>query len=331
MSNQTRSPALTLHNAFQVPLEGTALTLGILGVVAGAVAVFVLDRIGLGADPIVVQTSFLPDLEPKGFVFTHWCWTRPAHWIPTVIIEFLLWSFVGVAISRTVISRVSENEPMGVRTALSFAGRNFLNSVCFVCLIVGVLAILTVPMVVPSLAGMLPRVGHWLGPSLYIGLSWLLFLLALLTVATLLAGFPVGYIFFPAALAAREGTFLECVARALEYAFARPFLFIWDVFKMAVFAYCLHLIGNSVLPLVVKGMPTLYGLLPDGAHPVAMSEWAGLVERIIRIALRLLTGGFVVAYVFGAGTLIYLNMRLEVDNIDFSGPGPHDPVPGAEA
>jgi hypothetical protein len=331
MLDRARSPALTLHNEFQVPLEGTALTLGILGAVAGACIVFLLDTIGLGTDPIVVQTSFLLDLEPKGFVFTHWCWTRPAHWIPTVVIEFLLWSFMGVAISRTVISRVSENEPMGVRTALAFAARNFVNSVSFVCLIAGLLFMLSVPMIVPTVVGLIPGLGEVLGPILYVAFSPVLFLFALLAVATLLAGFPVGYVFFPAALAAREGTFLDCVAKAVGYAFARPFLFIWDVVKMAVFAYCLHLIGNTVLPMVVKGMPTLYGLLPDGLHPVAASPVAAWVEKIIRIALRLLTGGFVVAYVFGAGTLIYLNMRLEVDNIGFSGPGPDDPEPGAEA
>ena len=54
MLNRDRSPALTVHSAFQVPLEGTALTLGILGAVGGAVIVFLLDMIGLGADPIVV-------------------------------------------------------------------------------------------------------------------------------------------------------------------------------------------------------------------------------------------------------------------------------------
>ena len=331
--SRPRFRALTSASVFQVPLEGTVLTLGIAGVVFGAVILFLFDAIGLTAEPGLgsLRPPLLDRLEPGGVAFTYWCWTPAVNGVATLLVELGLWSLFGVAIARTVISRVSEDEPMGVRTALSFAVSCLGRSWAYVGLFTSVMLLLSLPFLLPTLLGALPGVGPVLGPVTYVVISPLLILLAMFAVVTLLAAFPVGYFFFPAALAAREGPFLDCVAKALGYAFARPFLCVWNLFKMAVFAYALFYLGTRILPAVVRDMPTLYGLFPSSTHPAAGSDLAATAERIIRIVLRLITGGFVVAYLFSAGTLIYLNLRLEVDGIAFTGPTPEDPEPGAEA
>lgn len=311
-----QSRPLSLHNAFQVPLEGTAVTLGILGAATGAGCVWLLGLLGLDFSPLPpVLTSFLPRLDPGGMVFTVWRWSPPVHWAGTAAIEILLWSLIGTAIARTVVSRVVENEPMGVRTALAFAASHFTKSIAFVSLTVGGFVALSVPMLLPTLLGLIPGAGPALGTGAYLILAPVLFLLALLGVAVILAGMPIGYLFLPPALAMRDGTLLDATARAVGYAFARPFLFIWDVFKMAVFAVCIHHIGTHILPDVVRGMPTLFGLLPAGSHPAQLSETAQSFQHLVLILVRILAGGFVVAYVFGASTLIYLNLRLEVDGL----------------
>ncbi|MBN2491043.1 MAG: hypothetical protein JXQ29_09350 [Planctomycetes bacterium] len=330
---RSRSRALTLHNVFQVPLEGTALTLGILGVVAASIAVYLLQAIGLRPDTSsgFLSASLWPPLQATGFVFTAWGWSAPTHWFATLLIEIALWALVGAAISRTVIRRVSENQPMGVRTALGFAACRSRQALAFLGLAVGVFLVLGAPLLVVTLIGRLPAVGPALGTGLYLLSAPVLLLLAMLATAVALAAFPVGYFFLPAALACREGSLLDCAARAIGYAFARPFLFVWDLFKVVVFACGIGYVGTGLLPWVVHGMPTLYGLLPAGAHPAGLSSVAAVLQDIVLAVARLVTGGFVAAYLFGAGSLIYLSLRLEVDGVDFAGPTPEDPEPGAEA
>ncbi len=330
-----RTKPLTQHNIFQVPLEGTALALGILGVAIGSLGVYCLHLLGLDARPLgpaklfPLDPSMNPD--PGGFLFTFWRWTPKANWIATGVLELGLWCLVSTAIARTVITRVSKNEALGVTNALAFAATRFVRCFSFFGLILGILVLLALPLILPALVGLIPGVGSVLGSILYFLSAAFLYIFALFAVTALLAGFPVGYLFLPAALAAEEGSFLDCATRALGYAFARPFLFLWDLVKVALFAGVLYILGTRVLPWIIDAMPVLYGLLPGSTHPAGLSEFAAAIHKLLIIVIRIITGGFVVAYVFGAGTLMYLNLRQEVDGVDLTGPEPEDPEPGAEA
>lgn len=316
-----RASPLTHHPQFQVPLEGTAVTLGLLGVGCGAAAVWALNLLGLTEPTLGPIRTALIVFRPEGFLFTYWRWSGPAAAVPTLCLEILLWSFFGVAIARSVVYRIRHDAPLGVHTALRYAWQHWTEGLLFLGLLAGMACLLALPFLAATLVGRLPLVGTVLGTLVYIVGSPLLLLAAAGLVGALLAAFPVGYLFLPAALAAEEeGTFVDAASRAVGYAFARPFLFVWDTFKGLLFAYGLYFVGIWILPALVKGLPVLFGLLPAAWHPSGLGEVAALAQRLLVAVLRLLTGAFVVAYLFGAGAMIYLNLRLEVDGVPFTAP-----------
>lgn len=319
---------MSLHRHVRVPLEGTALILGIIGVAAAATLTWMLGEIGFTHPGLSIETGALGRLEPRGLLFSFWGWATSIHPAATLLIELGLWPLIGVAIARTVIVRVTDNDPTGVRTALGFALRHLSKSLAFVGLICCTLVILASPYVLPTVASLIPGIGESVGPVLFVICGPAMFFFAFVGIFVVLAGFPAGYLFMPAAVAAKEGPFFDCASRSIGYAFSRPFLFTWDAFKIGLFAYLVYALGTKGLVWLIKDLPTLFGLMPS---LVETSAVAGEVQWIIVTLVRILTGGFVAAYVFGAGTLAYLNLRFEVDGIPYGGPNAGTPEPGAEA
>jgi hypothetical protein len=148
----------------------------------------------------------------------------------TALAFLMVWSFFGAAILRTAALKLTRDEPLALRDALRFGGRNwasFLLAPILVLLFAGFFVACNM------LAGLLlsiPFVGSTL---LAIPLFPLVLVSSLLVVLAILGGF-VGLPLMWAGIALEQNGPLEALSRAFSYIFARPFRFFFGYFLVFV-------------------------------------------------------------------------------------------------
>jgi len=154
-------------------------------------------------------------------------------WWQTLVTAFLflaVWSFFGAAILRTAALKLTRDEPLSLREALRFGGKNgpaFLLAPLLVVVFAGFFVLCN------AFSGLLMSI-PFVGSSL---LALILFpftlIFSLLIVLALLGGF-VGLPLMWAGIAIEQNGPLEALSRSFSYIFARPFRFFFGYFLVFV-------------------------------------------------------------------------------------------------
>jgi len=148
----------------------------------------------------------------------------------TALIFLLIWSFFGAAILRTAALKLTRDEPVSLREALRFGGKN-----CLSFLLAPVLVVLFALFFVfcNALAGVLISIPFVGSSVLVLVLFPLALVSSLLIVLALLGGF-VGLPLMWAGIAIEQNGPLEALSRSFSYIFARPFRFFFGYFLVFV-------------------------------------------------------------------------------------------------
>lgn len=178
------------------------------------------EEVEAGGQAAAAKSVFV--LEP--YALTWW------QTLVTALVFVLVWSFFGAAILRTAALKLTRDEPVSLREALRFGGKN-----CPAFLLAPVLVLLFALFFVAcnALAGLLMSV-PLLGTTLFtLVLFPLVLVSSLLIVLAVLGGF-VGLPLMWAGIAIEQNGPLEALSRAFSYIFARPFRFFFGYFLVFV-------------------------------------------------------------------------------------------------
>ncbi len=293
---------------------------------------------GIEAGQIVTRSTFV--LEP--YDLTWW------QTVVTAFVFVLVWSFFGAAILRTAALKLTRDEPVSLREALRFGGRN-----CPAFLLAPVLVLLFALFFVAcnALAGLVMSV-PLLGTTLLVPVLFPLVLVSsLLIVLAVLGGF-VGLPLMWAGIAIEQNGPLEALSRAFSYIFARPFRFFFGYFLVFVVMSIVVVAGghfertvketlrigvvNGRLDELIAKEPGEPDVLQDpfknagrvereargigDLDNVGRAEWTDYVGFLFMWfllgAFKLGIKGYAL-YLFLGGTVsLYLQLRREVDGTD---------------
>ncbi len=278
----------------------------------------------------------------------------------------LVWSFFGAAILRTAALKLTRDEPVSLREALRFGGKN-----CPSLLLAPVLVLLFAGFFVAcnALAGLVMSV-PFVGPSLLgLVLFPLVLVSSLLIVLAMLGGF-VGLPLMWAGIAIEQNGPLEALSRAFSYIFARPFRFFFGYFLVFVVMSIVVVAGGhfertvkETLKIGVVNAKLDELIAKDQDKPDVVQDRFEKPDRVEReergigdldnleraewtnwlgfLLMWLLLGAFQMGikgyalYLFLGGTVsLYLQLRREVDGTDEEEIYPEseaDASPGEEA
>lgn len=148
----------------------------------------------------------------------------------TALLFLAAWSFFGAAILRTAALKLTREEPLSLREALKFGGKNGPAFLFAPVLVVAFAGFFVLCNAVAGLLMSIPLVGSSL---LALVLFPLVLVSSLLVVLALLGGF-VGLPLMWAGIAIEQNGPLEALSRSFSYIFARPFRFFFGYFLVFV-------------------------------------------------------------------------------------------------
>jgi ABC-type multidrug transport system fused ATPase/permease subunit len=299
-------------------------------------------------------------------------WGQQEHslaWWETLVTALLflaVWSVFGAAILRTAALKLTREEPLSLREALRFGGKNGPSFLLAPVLVVAFAGFFVLCNAAAGLLMSIPLVGSSL---LALVLFPLVLVSSLLVVLALLGGF-VGLPLMWAGIAIEQNGPLEALSRAFSYIFARPFRFFFGYFLVFVVMTVVVVAGShferTVKETVKLGvwndnLDSLISLKPrepdvlhdpfkeaerpqleeDGIGNLRNIERAGWTEYVGFFWMWLLLSAFVLGihgyalYLFLGGTVsLYLQLRREVDGTEEEEIYPEseaDAAPPAEA
>lgn len=278
----------------------------------------------------------------------------------TAAIFLSIWSFFGAAILRATALRQTRDDPLTVREALSFGGRNWLTFINAPLVVVAFAAVFTLFNMLVGLVMSLWLVGSSI-------LAIILFPVALL--CSLLVTFSVlgGLIALPmmwAGIAIEQNGALEAVSRTFSYLFARPLRFFFG-YAMILVLVVVVLYAGSYFEMTVK-QTLRWGVIRteleeqitkdpvrvDDRHRDAFAaasrvrkERAGIADLrnfskarwydqigffwmwLLLSVFLLGFKGYAIYAVFGGTVSLYLQLRRDVDGTDESDIYPPDDEP----
>jgi hypothetical protein len=165
--------------------------------------------------------------------------------------SILVWSFVGLAISRVCLIRMTRNEYAGLDEAFRFALRHWTAAGGAILLPLTGVALLCIP---AAIMGWM--MGFDWGVML-VGLAWIVVLLISLVMVFLLLGVAVGWPLMVVSVAAEGQSSFDAMTRAYAYVMQRP----------------IHFVFYGLLAILFGGLCwMLAALIADGV--VQMAYWA---------------------------------------------------------
>lgn len=158
----------------------------------------------------------------------------------TALVFFFVWSFFGAAVLRTAALRLTRDEPLSLREALSFGGKNCLTFLLAPILVLLFAGFFTLANMAAGLLMSIP----FLGSSLLALVLFPLVLLSSILIVVSLAGGLVGLPLMWAGISVEQNGALEALSRAYSYIFARPFRFFFGYFLLFVLMALLVIIAG---------------------------------------------------------------------------------------
>lgn len=251
---------------------------------------------------------------------------------------FLLFCFFGGAICRCAALDFSRNERPGFGEALQFARERFWGLLTAPLIPLGILAGISLVIMLIGLLGNIPWIGEILIALLV--LFGILFILGLAMTVLLFATLAGGALLFPA-VAYERTTGLDAIGRAFSYVINQP---VWMVFYTLVevilgtlfylfirlFVFLILRLTYMMLTIGFTGEqteklhriwaePTFFHLLNTPMKAANGSEQ--VASFLIQMSLLFLVGlvmALVVSYFFSSITVLYGLMRKKVDKIGFT-------------
>jgi hypothetical protein len=158
----------------------------------------------------------------------------------TGAVFFGTWGLFGGAVLRTAALRLARDEPLSLKDAILFGGRNLHTFLLAPVLVVAAAAVFAL---CNAIAGFLMSLPWLVGSLLTIVLFPLVLLSSLLLILTLLAGV-LGLPLMWAGVAFEQNGALEALSRAFSYFFARPLQFFFGYLLIFVFMSVIVLVGS---------------------------------------------------------------------------------------
>jgi hypothetical protein len=240
--------------------------------------------------------------------------------------SILVWSFLGLAITRICLIRLTRNEHVGIDEAIVFAQKNWLTAASAMGIPLAGVAVLCLP---TAIIGLL--MGFDLGVFL-VSLIWFVVLLLALLMALLLLGLAVGWPLMVSSVAAESQNAFDAMTRAYAYTFQRPLHYLFYSFVAIFFGglcwMIVSVITDGVIDLAywsVSWGTNLYGAeriqmiqgytstspeisetLDRGSNLIGM--WNGMV--------RTLAVAFIYGLFWCQAAAIYLLLRKDVDDTE---------------
>ena len=274
-------PPLTILRALPSALSLTALVLAMLGAVLCPVGWIVMERICLSEQALnespelasIAETNrstyravfpeaaeagsagstvFTP-LQGIGLVFSSignpvgqlfslesGIW-RFMYFLGGSLWTILVWSFVGCAISRVALMRLTREESIGLGGAISFASNKFLS--CFAGVLIPLLAVfgLAIPLAIVGLVMTLD-----IGATIA-GFLWLIVLTLSFLIAIILLGLMFAWPLVVSAVTCEGQDSFDGMSRAFAYVFQRPVhYFVYGLIALLFSGVCWVVVSNVV-------------------------------------------------------------------------------------
>jgi len=247
----------------------------------------------------------------------------------------LIWAFVGGVITRRAVVQLGAEEPIGVQSAASFAGRRYLwYLLAPLYPLVGIL-LLAIPI---ALVGLPLRFDAWeqtmwihdLG-AILAGLVWIFVVIAGLGAMWLFGGLIFGWpLMWPAISAEKDGDSFEAFSRSFSYVYGKPLHYFYYVVVAAFFGALGMAVVVGAATLVVEfGFWALAlgggGDAAERLHAQVFSPrdlpddqaWfefgAMLVGWVVHLVQQV-AFAFNFTYFWCAASAIYLLLRMDVDH-----------------
>jgi hypothetical protein len=231
-----------------------------------------------------------------------------------------VWALFGGAIARIAALSLTHGETIGPIAALKAATTKWLSTAgAAVVALIGMLVI-AIPL---ALAGLLLRADSL---ALLVALGWILVLLAGTALAILAIGLALGWPLMWAAIGVERSDAFDAVSRAYAYVFQRPLHLLFYV----VIAAGLGLLSQLAIDLFLDAiMASTRWAVGVGAGQARLDELfnpgaSGLqgaatgMLRFWTLTILGLAAAFPMAYLFSAGTGVYLLLRRHIDSTEMT-------------
>ena len=184
------------------------------------------------------------DAEPG----TRWSFKAFLYLLTGCTFSLLIWCFVGVAICRVCLLKLTRNEPMSLDEAFEFALEKSVAAIGAVGIPLLGVAVMCVP---AFLLGLL--MGFDLGVMI-VGLLWFVVLALAAAMALLLLGLMFGWPLMVASVACEGQNSFDAMTRAYAYTFQRPLNYVMYLLISMVFGgFCWLVIANVTDGVVSLG------------------------------------------------------------------------------
>ena len=241
--------------------------------------------------------------------------------------SLFVWSFVGLAIVRICLLRLTRNEQSGIDDAFEFAIDKWLTTAGAIGIpLIGV-ALLVIPGFVIGLL-----MGFDFGVVIA-GILWVFVLMGALAMGLLLLGLMFGWPLMVASVGCEAQNSFDAMTRAYAYTFQRPLHYAFYMVIAILFGgFCWLIVSNltnGVVDLafwsaswganVVASdrMDTIQGILPveEGGSQSLVSNGQNLIA-LWNALLKTLSAAFIYGLFWCMASAIYLLLRKDVDETE---------------
>lgn len=232
------------------------------------------------------------------------------------------WSFVGCAITRICLLRLTRNEALNIEDTFDFAVRKFLDCVGAVAMpLIGV-ALLCIPM---FLIGLLLTFD--IG-ALLMSVLWFVVLAVALVEVVLLIGLMFGWPLIVSSVSAEGQNSFDATTRAFAYTMQRPLNYLFYAVVAVLFGgFCWLIVHKATLAVVEMGYwSTSWGAnVFDGQrsnefrNPVEPSNslrWATNITGFWNAFAKTVATAFLYGLFWCMSSAIYLLLRKDVDETE---------------
>jgi hypothetical protein len=244
--------------------------------------------------------------------------------------SLFVWSFVGLAITRVCLLRLTRNEQAGLDDAFEFALDNWMTAAGAVGIPLLAVAALCVPAFIIGLF-----LGFDFGVVL-VGIIWFVVLALAICMALLLLGLMFGWPLMVSSVAAESQNSFDAMTRAYAYTFQRPINYLFYMLVAIFFGgFCWMIVASltdGVLELaywstswganlvgqdridVIQGVPQI-----AGAESVENSRTLEAGRGIIGLwnsFVRTIAAAFIYGLFWCMASAIYLLLRKDVDEME---------------
>ena len=307
---------------------------GALALAGGVLASPALTLDGVVSNwPVVLRPMTALLASPLALLQPQSTWSDRAYHVTRFLWSLCVWAIFGGAITRMAAVQFAREQQVGLRAALKFAGRRFLDYVSAPLLPLGAVMLLVSLCALGNLLGRIPGAGEYI-----VGLFWGAGLLVSFLMALILIGIGTGWPLMFATISVEASDGFDGLSRAYNYVFERPWLYLWSIVVAMCYGslviFFVWFVGQFVIELSQWGAAwslgatdaaSLLSKTPElfrtsQAEPVnspeAYSQGARLVGAWL-CGLALLVMGFVHSYFWTTATVIYFVLRHSADGNDF--------------